>query len=56
MISLKLNETEKKILDEVLATSLSNLGDEIAHTDAREYRDNLKVRREVLTKIKGRLH
>ena len=56
MINLKLNETEKKILHDVLTASLSNLQDEIAHTDTREYRDHLKTRREVLNKIKGRLH
>ncbi|MCK4508701.1 MAG: hypothetical protein KAU27_09175 [Desulfuromonadales bacterium] len=56
MINLKLNNAEKQILDEILATSLNRLGDEISHTDSRDYRDVLKERKEVLLKIKEKLH
>lgn len=56
MIDLKLNNTEKKVLRETLTSSLSLLHDEIRHTDSAEYRDMLKKRQEVLTKIEGLLH
>ena len=56
MINLKLNNTEQKILDETLAASLSRLGDEIAHTDSMEYREQLKKRKVVLQKIQELLH
>lgn len=56
MIDLKLNNTEKEVLSEILASSLSQLHDEISHTDSTEYRDMLKKRKEVLIKIQGLLH
>jgi hypothetical protein len=56
MIDLKLNNREKKILDETLAHSLSQLSDEISHTDSIEYREMLKKRKVVLLKIQGLLH
>lgn len=56
MIDLKLNKNEKTILDETLTRSLSQLHDEISHTDSTEYRDMLKQRRDVLLKIQGLLH
>jgi hypothetical protein len=45
MIDLKLNNTEKKVLSETLVRSLSQLHDEISHTDSTEYRDMLKKRK-----------
>lgn len=56
MIDLKLNKNEKTVLSETLARSLSQLHDEISHTDSSEYRDILKKRREILLKIQGLLH
>lgn len=56
MIDLKLNNKEKKILDETLGQSLSQLHDEISHTDSTEYREMLKKRKEVLLKIQGLLN
>ena len=56
MIDLKLNKNEKTVLRETLTRSLSQLHDEISHTDSSEYRDMLKKRREVLLKIQGLLH
>ncbi len=56
MIDLKLNNTEKKVLSETLERSLSQLRDEISHTDSVEYRDMLKKRKEVLIKIQGLMH
>ncbi|MGW8312000.1 MAG: hypothetical protein ACWGOL_02065 [Desulfuromonadales bacterium] len=51
MIDLKLNTQEKKVLCETLSQSLSQLHDEIRHTDATEYRALLKKRQKVLLKI-----
>jgi len=56
MVDLKLNNTEKKVLNETLSRSLSQLHDEISHTDSTEYRDMLKKRKAVLLKIQGLLH
>ena len=56
MIDLKLNAREKKVLYETLTQSLSQLQNEISHTDSTEYRDNLKKRKEILLKIQGLLH
>ena len=56
MIDLKLDKNEKTVLSETLMRSLSQLQDEISHTDSSEYRDILKKRREILLKIQGLLH
>lgn len=56
MIDLKLNNTEKKVLSETLERSLSQLHDEISHTDSVEYREMLKKRKEVLQKIQSLMH
>jgi hypothetical protein len=56
MINLELNEMEQETLRNALEKRLSSLVDEIAHTDARDYRDFLKERKEVLVRIHERLH
>ncbi len=56
MNNLQLSDEERKVLADVLDASLSELGDEISHTDTRDYRQFLKDRKEVLTKIRGMLH
>ena len=56
MIDLKLNNNERKVLNETLARSLNQLHDEISHTDSTEYRDTLKKRKEILIKIQSQLH
>jgi len=56
MIRLELNDMEQETLRQALAKRLSSLVDEIAHTDARDYRDFLKERKEILTGIHDRLH
>ena len=56
MIEIKLSNTQKKVLNETLATSLNQLHDEITHTDSTEYRDMLRKRKEILLKIQGLLH
>lgn len=39
---------EKKLLAEVLEVAISDLGTEISHTDIKEYKDNLKARKQNL--------
>jgi len=56
MINITLQDEEWDVLAAVLDKSLTELSDEIAHTDAREYRDFLKQRKEVLVKIREMLH
>lgn len=56
MLNLKLNDNEGKILAETLDISLSRLRDEISHTDSHDYREVLKQRREVLVKLREKLH
>lgn len=56
MIELKLTDAEEKVLAETIESSLGRLQDEISHTDARDYRDFLKERKEILLKLKEKLH
>lgn len=51
MLNLDLSPAEERVLREVLEEAVSELGMEIAGTDAKEYRDDLKDRREVLHKV-----
>lgn len=53
---LELNDAEEKILADTLDSSLIRLGDEISHTDAYEYREFLKGRKDILIKLRGKLH
>ena len=51
MLNLDLSASEQAILREVLETAVSEMGTEIAGTDSKDYRDDLKDRREVLHKV-----
>ena len=51
MITLDINSEEQQILVEVLNSSVSELGMEIADTDQKDYREVLKKRKSVLLKI-----
>lgn len=51
MITLDLNPEEQQILVEMLNSTVSDLGMEIADTDQKDYRDVLKQRKTVLMKI-----
>jgi len=51
MITLNLNPEEQQILVEMLNSTVSDLGMEIADTDQKDYRDMLKMRKSVLMKI-----
>jgi hypothetical protein len=51
MITLDINSEEQQILVEMLNSTVSDLGMEIADTDQKDYRDVLKKRKSVLIKI-----
>lgn len=51
MLNLDLSSSEAAVLREVLETALSDLSTEISGTDAKDFRDDLKARREVLHKV-----
>lgn len=51
MKTLELNPEEQQLLVEVLDSTVSDLGMEIADTDQKDYREALKKRKAVLTKI-----
>lgn len=51
MLQLDLTLDEIAILDDVLTNDLSDLRMEIAHTDRLDYRDRLRTRKAVLTKV-----
>ena len=55
MIQLPLEQNEKEILSEVLERKLSNLSFEIADTDQYDFKQELKERRVLLTKILEKL-
>ena len=51
MILLELDEKEVVLLRETLASDLSDLGYEIANTDSKDYRDDLKEKQKALKRI-----
>ena len=55
-MKLDLNKTEERVLADTLESSLNRLQNEISHTDAYDYRERLKVRKDVLQKLRGKLH
>jgi hypothetical protein len=56
MMRLELNGAEEKVLADALDSSLSRLSDEISHTDTHDYRVFLKERKEILVKLREKLH
>ena len=56
MMRLELSEMEEQVLVDTLKVSLSRLHDEISHTDSHDYREFLKVRKEILVKLSEKLH
>ncbi len=54
-MKIELNNKERETLSEALQSYLSDLTSEIAHTDDRDFRDNLKDKRTTLEKIAERL-
>jgi hypothetical protein len=51
MLTLDLSASEQAILREVLETAVLEMGTEISGTDSKDFRDDLKERREVLQKV-----
>lgn len=51
MLNLSLSDSEQAILRDVLETAVSEMGTEISGTDSKDFRDDLKDRREVLQKV-----
>ncbi|OHB26078.1 MAG: hypothetical protein A2X84_07560 [Desulfuromonadaceae bacterium GWC2_58_13] len=51
MTQLALTKQQHQVLSEVLETTLSDLSMEISDTDLKDYRDQLKQRREALASI-----
>ena len=54
-MDLNLDTKEQKILAWTLTNAISDLGDEIGHTEKYELRQDLKERKNVLREILGRL-
>ncbi len=54
-MDLSLDTKEQEILGLVLAGAISDLGDEIAHTEKYEFRQDLKERKTVLRELLERL-
>lgn len=55
MPNLELTEDEMKTLAEMLESAVSDLGYEIANTDAKDYRDGLKSKKTTASAILERL-
>jgi hypothetical protein len=51
MPNFDLSDSELAILRDVLENAEAEMGTEISGTDAKDYRDDLKERREVLQKV-----
>lgn len=51
MIQLDLTDNDQKIITDVLENTLSELRMEIANTDRKEYRDMLKERKAVISRV-----
>jgi hypothetical protein len=51
MLTLDLSAAEQGVLRDVLTDAYSELSTEISGTDAKDYRDDLKARRDVLQKV-----
>lgn len=53
-MKIELNNKERETLREVLESYLSDLTSEIAHTDDRDFRENLKDKRTTIENIAQR--
>ena len=51
MVSIDLSSDEKRVLVEVLTTCISNLRMEICDTDRKDFREEIKERKELLMKV-----
>lgn len=55
MITIELNQAEIAILMEMIDTCISDLHSEIHHTDSYDFKEILKQRKEVLSKLRRQL-
>ena len=55
MIQLDIDDNEAGVLRQILASDLSELGYEIANTDAKDFRDKLKSKQGLLRRVLGQL-
>ncbi|MFQ5667535.1 MAG: hypothetical protein ACE5I7_14080 [Candidatus Binatia bacterium] len=51
MFELSLTDEERQVLIEILESTVSDLGMEIADTEARDFRDKLKAKKAVASKL-----
>jgi hypothetical protein len=51
MVKIDLSPDEKNVLVEVLTTCISNLRMEICDTDRKDFREEIKERKELLLKV-----
>ena len=54
-MQLEINPQEQRTLERILQRYLSELRNEIDHTDSREYRDGLKHEAEMLAALRAKL-
>ena len=50
-IELNLSEDEQNIIENILENNISDLSMEITNTDKMDYREKLKIKRNVLQKL-----
>lgn len=55
MLQLEIAPNEVDAFREILDSNLSELGDEIAKTDSKDYRERLRLRRDLLKRVLGQL-
>ena len=55
MVTVLFNDHEQEVLTDCLQRELTNLHDEIVHTDDHDYREFLKQRQQVLKTIVAKL-
>jgi len=55
MLQLELNDKEQETLSTVLTSYLSELKNEVRHTDAPAYREQLKSQEQVIEQIWGKV-
>lgn len=51
----EMTERERELVTQLIQRELDALGPEIHHTDRRDYREDLKVERRVLSELLNRL-
>lgn len=55
MVRLELNDQEQEMLGEVLRSFLSELKNEVGHTDRQAYRERLKDQAQLINLILGKV-